>query len=512
MADPAVRATPIEDIEKYLNTARLTFNSGRSKPIAWRKQQLRALYRLIDENRDKIVDALQKDFRKPTTEATVLMSGLNHIVYCLENLPNWMKPEYPKKGLSEFGADLSINHEPFGVCLIIAPWNYPFELVFKPLTSAIAAGNVAVLKPSEITVNAANVITELIPMYLDNEAFFVVNGGVPETTALLERKFDHITYTGSTAVGKIIMSHAAKHLTPVILELGGKSPVVIDPKLSSADVARVCRRLVATKFFNAGQTCVAPDYVLCPPHLMEPLTTAIRENVLKYFGEDASQSPDFARIVNTNHTRRIGGLIDRQKVTPGSVVITGGKWDEATRYVEPTVIAGVRGDGPLMEQEIFGPALPIVQCAGIDEAIEFIRDGPHARPLALYVFTKDKATADQVHGSAVSGSVVINDATFQYAADSAPFGGIGASGMGTLHGKYGFMAYTHHKTVLAKPLTWFADHTDDFIGRFPPYSQKSLNALEKVAERRLPSEKNMVSTLLSVAAAGLSYLAKRWRS
>ncbi|KXS22136.1 aldehyde dehydrogenase [Gonapodya prolifera JEL478] len=508
MADSTFRATPIEDFDKIISTARSTFLSGRTKSLVWRKQQLRALYKLIDENSRAIVAALQRDLNKPTTEATVILD-LNHIVFCLENLDKWAKPDYPEKGITEIGAGLSVVHEPYGVCLIIAPWNYPFDLVFKPLTSALAAGNVAVLKPSEITPNAATLIAELVPKYLDREAIFVVNGGVKETTALLEKKFDHCTYTGSTAVGKIIMAAAAKHLTPVVLELGGKSPVVLDPKLTPAELTRAAKRLVNTKFFNAGQTCIAPDYVLCPPALLQPLSAAVRDIVSTYFGSDPSTSPDLARIVNKNHTRRIGQLIDQQRAQPGAIVITGGKWDESRCYIEPTIIAGVKKDGPLMSQEIFGPALPILECADVDAAIKFIREGE--RPLALYVFTSDSRVAEKVHNACVSGSVVINDATYQYAIDSAPFGGIGHSGMGSLHGKYGFLAYTHSKTVLEKPLTWFSEKMDELTGRFPPYNPKNLESLESLAKKKLPSENSAlvqgakIVAGLAVIAGAVSY-------
>ncbi|KAJ3344229.1 hypothetical protein HDU93_000019 [Gonapodya sp. JEL0774] len=497
------RATPINELDKIISTARATFDSGRTKSLKWRKEQLRALYRLIDENSKAIIAAVQKDFKKPTTEAA------------------WAKPDYPEKGLTETGAELSVHKEPFGVCLIIAPWNYPFDLIFKPLTSALAAGNAAVLKPSELTPNAAMLIAQLVPKYLDREAIFVVNGGVKETTALLEKRFDHITYTGSTTVGKIIMAAAAKYLTPVVLELGGKSPVIIDPALTPLDIARAAKRLVGTKFFNAGQTCIAPDYVLCPPHLLQPLVAEVRQNVLDFFGTDPSSSPDLARIVNRSHTRRIGALIDQQKVQPGSFLVTGGKWDEEKCFIEPTIIAGVKKDGPLMSQEIFGPVLPILECAGVDAAIDFVKAGE--RPLALYVFTKNKATAAKVHQSAVSGSVVVNDATYQYASDSAPFGvkvsfmnvngeGIGNSGMGSLHGKYGFLAYTHNKTVLEKPLDWFSEKMDGFTGRFPPYNEKNLATLESLAKRKLPAEGSLlvkVAGLVMVAAVGVAFYARR---
>ncbi|KXS22462.1 aldehyde dehydrogenase family 3 member B1 [Gonapodya prolifera JEL478] len=479
-------STPVDKFDKIVATARATFLSGRTRSLSWRKEQLRALYRMLDENSDAIIQAVQRDFGKPTTEAFMVevILNLNHIVYCLKNIDKWTKPDHPEKGLMELGADLSIRHEPYGVSLIIAPWNYPWALIVKPLTCALTAGNVAICKPSELTPNCAALMGELFPKYLDRDAIFLVNGGVKQTVALLEKRFDHITFTGSTAVGKIIMAAATRHLTPVILELGGKSPVVIDPELSPADIARAGTRIVATKFFNSGQTCIAPDYILCPPHLLEPLAVAMREAVVRFYGQDPSSSPDLSRIVNRNHTRRIGMLIDQQKEEEGSVVVVGGNWDENKCFIEPTIIAGVDAYGPLMSQEIFGPVLPILESQSLNEAIDFIRE--RERPLALYIFTKNKATAEKIHGAAISGSVVINDATLQYGADSAPFGGVGHSGMGCLHGKYGFLSFSHQKTVLHKPLDWISEQIFENTGRYPPYTSKGLSRLETLIKQSLP--------------------------
>ncbi|KXS14550.1 hypothetical protein M427DRAFT_57463 [Gonapodya prolifera JEL478] len=495
------KASTPQEVDKVVATARKTFRSGRTKDIIWRKDQLRQLYRMIDENHAEIVDAVLHDFSKPRHESMLseVAMNLNHIAYTLKYLDSWVKPDYPEKGLTEMGSDLYVRKEPFGVCLIIAPWNYPFDLILKPLTSAIAAGNAAVCKPSELTPHCAMLLADLVPRYLDPEAVFVVNGGVKETTLLLEKRWDHITYTGSTTVGKIVMAAASKFVTPVVLELGGKSPVIIDGSLTAADMATVGKRLGGFKFFNDGQTCIAPDYVLCPPHLVAPLADNVSKYVESAYGADPSTSPDLAKIINKSHTRRIGRLIDKQVAVSGTVVASGGVWDEKTSYVSPTILTGVRGDGPIMSGEIFGPVLPIVEVDGVDSAIDFVLD--RERPLALYIFSKDKSFIGKILDQVTSGGVVVNDSVLHGAIDSAPFGGIGASGQGMLHGKYGFDSYSHHRTVLHRPLNWVSTKMDDLGGRFPPYSDQATDQAIGMLKKPLPRPSRFPQWLISISVA-----------
>jgi aldehyde dehydrogenase (NAD+) len=356
-----------------------------------------------------------------------------------------------------------IEPEPKGVVLIIAPWNYPLSMVVAPLVGAVAAGNCAAMKPSEITTHTSTALAAILPRYLDKDAFAVVEGGVPETTELLEQKFDHILYTGNERVAQIVMTAAAKHLTPVTLELGGKSPCIID---KSADIEVAASRIAWGKFINAGQTCVAPDHVLVHRDVATQFIDAITRRIKDFYGEDASQSPDYCRIASERHAARFARLLEGQKIHHG------GRVDVASRFVEPTIVLDPPVDSALMTEEIFGPVLPVITVDEMHHAIKFVADRP--KPLALYVFTKSKALEDAVLDRISAGSVCINDAVIFMVSPELPFGGVGNSGMGRYTGWYGFETFSHMRPVMKRSFRF------DAPIRYPPYTEKKERLMKLV--------------------------------
>ncbi len=436
--NPSTDLAVIPDTVKRL---RATYESGRTRPLEWRRQQLERLKALVTENGDELVEALQADLAKPELEAraTDVQIVAGECDMALKNLARWTRPEKVSTPLNLQPARSRIVREPLGVVLVIAPWNYPVQLLFSPLVGALAAGNAVVLKPSEITAHVSAALARLVPRYLDPDAVALIEGAVSETTALLEQRFDHIFYTGNGSVGRVVMEAAAKHLTPVTLELGGKSPCLVD---ESARLDVAARRIAWGKFMNAGQTCIAPDYVLVhasrEAELLEKLAAAIRE----FYGDDPKQTPDYARIASPRHHRRLTALLGS-----GEVVV-GGEADEAERYIAPTVLRGVDADAPVMADEIFGPILPVIAVESLDEAIEFVnrRD----KPLALYVFTESAETEARVVERTQSGGVCVNATIWHIANPYLPFGGVGPSGIGAYHGRATFECFSHRKSVLSK--------------------------------------------------------------
>ena len=344
-----------------------------------------------------------------------------------------------------------------GTVCIIAPWNYPVQLLFAPLVPALAAGNTAVLKPSEVTPTVSALIEELVPLYFDRHVVAVVTGAVEETTALLEQRFDHIFYTGNGKVGRVVMRAAAEHLTPVTLELGGKSPAIV---AEDANVAVAARRIAWAKFLNAGQTCVAPDYVLVHDSIEDEFLTALAEAVSTFYGADPRNSPDYARIVNHHHFDRLWRLIQDGGY---DTTVVGGNGDRESRYLAPTVLAGVKPDAAVMDDEIFGPILPVLTIGDVDEAIRFVND--REKPLALYAFSESDDVLDHVVANTTAGGVTLNHAVMHLAVPDLPFGGVGPSGMGAYHGKAGFDTFTHYKAVLDKPTR------PDPALMYPPYTK-----------------------------------------
>ncbi|GAA2333222.1 aldehyde dehydrogenase family protein [Streptomyces kunmingensis] len=434
----------VEHPADVVSRLRTTFRSGRTKPLSWRTEQLHGLRTMLTEHGQDLAAALLADLGKGEAEAfrTEIDFTVREIDHTLERLADWLRPE-PVDVPERLGPDATAwtVQDPLGVVLVIAPWNYPAQLLLAPVVGALAAGNCVVAKPSELAPATSRVIADLLPRHVDSDALAVVEGAVPETTALLEQHFDHIFYTGNGTVGRIVMRAAAEHLTPVTLELGGKSPAFVD---RDTDLATVAARLVSTKFLNAGQTCVAPDYVLTDPRTARELEGALEKAVQETFGSDPARTSAYGRIVNDRHFDRLTGLLGSGRV------VVGGEHDRATRYLAPTVLADVAPDSPVMAEEIFGPILPIVEVEDLDEAIAFINE--RDKPLALYAFTQSAAVRDRLIAETSSGGVGIGLPVAHLTVSDLPFGGVGESGMGRYHGRYSLETFSHRKAVLDKPL------------------------------------------------------------
>ncbi|OEV39870.1 aldehyde dehydrogenase [Kitasatospora aureofaciens] len=431
------------DADSVVKRLRATFRSGRTKPLDWRLDQLRALRTLLTEQSEAFLAALNADLGKGATEAyrTEIAFTLNELDHTVRHLEEWLRPKPAAVPDAFLPAQARVVRDPLGVVLIIAPWNYPLQLALAPLVGALAAGNTAVVKPSELAPATSAAIARLLPRYLDRQAVAVVEGAVPETSALLEQRFDHIFYTGNGAVGRIVMAAAAKHLTPVTLELGGKSPVVVEP---GVDLAVTAQRIARGKFLNAGQTCVAPDYVLAVGDTAPALAAELAAAVRAAHGDDPAGDPEYGRIVNERHFDRLTALLGEGRV------VTGASHDRATRYLAPTVLADVPPAAPVMQEEIFGPILPIITVPDLDAAIAFINE--RDKPLALYAFTDSDRTKQRLAEETSSGALVFGLPVSHLAVPELPFGGVGESGMGRYHGEYSIDTFSHAKAVLDKPL------------------------------------------------------------
>ncbi|XP_045429732.1 aldehyde dehydrogenase family 3 member B1 isoform X3 [Pipistrellus kuhlii] len=369
----------MDPFEDTLQRLREAFREGRTRSAEFRAAQLKGLDRFLREHKQQLQEALLQDLRKSAFEAELSELSISHaeINLALRNLRAWMKDEKVPRNLATQLDSAFVRKEPFGVVLIIAPWNYPLNLILVPLVGAIAAGNCVMLKPSEVSKNTEKILVEMLPRYLDRSCFAVVLGGPEETGQLLEHKFDYIFFTGSTRVGKIVMAAAAQHLTPVTLELGGKNPCYVD---DDCDPQTVANRVALFRYFNAGQTCVAPDYVLCSPAMQERLVPALQAAITRFYGEDPRASPDLGRIISDKHFQRLRGLLGCGRVA------VGGQSEESDRYIAPTVLVDVQETEPVMQEEIFGPILPIVTVSSLDEAVDFINR--REKPLALYAFSR----------------------------------------------------------------------------------------------------------------------------
>ncbi|XP_047372848.1 aldehyde dehydrogenase family 3 member B1 isoform X3 [Sciurus carolinensis] len=413
LSRPPSRMDPFEDTLRRLREA---FASGRTRPAEFRAAQLEGLGRFLRDNRQLLLDALAQDLHKSTFEAEVseIAISQSEVDLALRNLQAWMEDERVSKNLATQLDSAFIRKEPFGVALIIAPWNYPLNLTLVPLVGAIAAGNCVVLKPSEISKSIEKVLAEVLPRYLDQGCFAVVLGGPAETAQLLEQRFDHIFFTGSPSVGKIVMAAAAKHLTPVTLELGGKNPCYVD---DDCDPQTVANRVAWFRYFNAGQTCVAPDYVLCSPETRERLLPALQNAIARFYGDDPQRSPNLGRIINQKHFKRLQGLLGCGRVA------IGGQSDESERYIAPTVLVDVQETEPVMQEEIFGPILPLVSVRSLDDAIDFINR--REKPLALYAFSNSTQVVQRVLAQTSSGGFCGNDGFMHMTLASLPFGGVG---------------------------------------------------------------------------------------
>ncbi|XP_068193392.1 aldehyde dehydrogenase family 3 member B1 [Antennarius striatus] len=442
---------------------RSSFVSGVTKPEAFRQTQLMNAMSMLQENEQKIIEAMHKDLAKPKFEALLseFEMVINEIHYAITNLSTWMKPEYVSTNLATKFDDCFVRREPLGVVLVIGPWNYPLQLLFLPMIGAIAAGNCVIVKPSEVSPAAEALIAELIPKYLSQDCYAVVTGGSEETVALLKNRFDHIFFTGSQAVGRSILQAASVHLTPVTLELGGKSPCMI---FGQVNVTVAIRRLMWAKFFNAGQSCVAPDYVLCTPPTRDAMLPEISKVLEEFYTTDPQASPDFPRIVSPRHWTRLMDLLKKSK---GRVVVGGGGSPE-DRYIAPTVVVDVPADDALMQEEIFGPILPILTVGSVEEAIEFVKG--REKPLAVYVFSNSSAVVNQVLENTTSGGFCSNDGIVHITLPTLPFGGVGASGFGSYHGRWGFETFSHRRACMLRG--WALERLNGL--RYPPYTENKL--------------------------------------
>ncbi|NNU17442.1 aldehyde dehydrogenase family protein [Parvularcula sp. ZS-1/3] len=453
------------DYEETVARLRKTFHSGKTRSFAWRRQQLEALGNAVATNEARIKEALKADLGKPDLEAAVAEVDYltKECALAARKCESWSKPRGVGTPLSLMPSRSQMVPEPLGVALIIGAWNYPLQEVFGPLAGAIAAGNCAVLKPSELAPHASELLREIAAQVLDSDAFATVLGGAEETSALLEQRFDKIFYTGGARVGRIVMEAASKHLTPVTLELGGKSPAVV---AADADLEVTARRIAWAAFMNGGQLCVRPDHCLIEESVYEPFLETLEKTVREFYGEDMKASPDFARIVNERHFDRLVGLIGDSKV------LIGGEHDRSEKFLAPTVLRDVSPDAPSMQEEIFGPILPCLKVASIDEAISFINK--RDKPLALYAFTKSSDVSDRILNETSSGTLMINDAVMFQANHHLPFGGVGESGMGAFHGQHTFDCFSHLKAVMKRPFF------GDVSLRYPPYSERAAKLLRKL--------------------------------
>ena len=448
-----------QKIEAMINFQQKFFHSGITKNVEFRLDMLDRLKKAISKNEEKIFEALQKDLGKSQFESYVTEVGfvLSSISFMMKHLKEWMEPQSVKTPAHLQPAKSFIVREPYGSVLIIGPFNYPFQLIMDPLVGAIAAGNCAIVKPSEATVHTAKIVSDILTEIFPQDYVRVVEGGIKETNALIHASFDYIFFTGSAAVGKIVMKAAAERLTPVTLELGGKSPVIVD---QTANINRAAERIVWGKLVNNGQTCVAPDYVLVHENVKEKLQKEIIKCITVFYGEECAESIDYGRIINLKHFDRLATLINKEK----RHIVFGGNLNRDDLYISPTVLDGVAWDGPAMEEEIFGPVLPILTYRNLGEAIERIRQKP--KPLAAYLFSENEHAQDYFLENLSFGGGCINDTITHVGNIHLPFGGVGASGMNAYHGKASFDLFTHSKSILKK-----STKVPIRLG-YPPYGNK----------------------------------------
>ena len=443
--------------QEKLDEQRKYFLTGETRNIRHRKNNLKRLYEAIKENEDMILQALAEDLGKSRTEgyATEVGIVLNELRNAIRNVSKWTRKKSVPTALLHFPSRSYVIKEPIGSVLIMSPWNYPFQLTMVPFIGALAAGCTVIVKPSRYSQATSKAMKYIINDYFPEKECFLFEGGREVNTALLDLKWDYIFFTGSPSVGKIVLSKAAENLTPVTLELGGKSPVIIT---EHSDEVLAAKRLIYGKFLNLGQTCVAPDYILIHKSKTKRFLSEVEKGIKKAFGEDPISSPDYGKIINRHHYERLLGLIK------GSPVYYGGKSDDEKLKIAPTILFPVCVDEPVMQEEIFGPVMPVIEYEDLDEAIKFINDRPH--PLALYIFSDRKSEIEKVHGLTLFGGGCINDAIMHIVSHNLPFGGVGNSGMGSYHGKRSFDTFTHEKGIL-KHYKW-----PDITLRNPPYKGK----------------------------------------
>ncbi len=449
-------------IHAILEAQRNYFLQGHTQPLSVRKTILRKLKQLLRDNEERIAEAVYSDFGKSYFEVMQNELGLVYaeITQLLKKLNKWSAPQRPFTALVNLPGKSRVYPLPYGNVLVIAPWNYPVQLALIPVISALAAGNTVILKPSELTSETSALLATLMNSAFPRELLYVKEGGVEETGDLLSLRFDKIFFTGSTAVGKIVMKAAAAHLTPVTLELGGKNPVIVMP---DCDLKMTAKRLVWGKFHNGGQACVSPDHLYVHEDIADRLVEEMQKNIKKMYNGDAENCEALPSIVNDQHFDRIVGLIDQRKV------VTGGKSNREKLFIEPTVMTGVQPDDPVMQEEVFGPLMPVLTYDDPDALLEKLKREPS--PLALYIFTRNRRLATKIQQGFRSGGGMVNDTVVHFVNNTTPFGGMGESGMGNYHGKAGFECFSHRKTVMTKP-TWF-----ELWVKYPPYTKSKLKII-----------------------------------
>ncbi|MEI5907771.1 aldehyde dehydrogenase [Bacillus spongiae] len=453
-----------QPIEGLFQLQQSYFATGKTRPLIEREMTLKKLQTLIDEHENDILLALKKDLNKSETEAYMTEIAIikDEIKHLLKNFKKWAKPKKVKTALTHFGTKGVQVPEPYGTTLVIAPWNYPFQLAVSPMLGAIAAGNTVILKPSELTPNLSAVLVKIVNPHFDSGFLHVVEGGVEETQQLLEQKFDYIFFTGSVPVGKIVMEAASKHLTPVTLELGGKSPCIVH---HDVDLSLAAKRVAFGKLTNVGQTCIAPDYLYVHKSIKDDFILELQKAIHRFYGVNPIQNETYGKIVNERHFNRVKSYLKDGKI------LFGGNVDQTLHKIEPTLISPDRLDSPVMQEEIFGPVLPILEYESIDEVIDFVNGRP--KPLALYLFTKDAELQKRITTTISYGGGCINDTLMHIATPYLPFGGVGESGMGNYHGKNSFSTFSHYKSVL-KQTNLF-----DFSFRYPN-AKNGLKIIKKL--------------------------------
>jgi aldehyde dehydrogenase (NAD+) len=452
------------EIQSIVKAQKAFFNTGQTKDAEFRKAQLDVLQNAIRENRQKILTALQQDLSKSAYEGYLTEVGivLDEIRFVKKHLLKWAKARRVRTHLFQFPGSSYIYAEPYGVSLIISPWNYPFQLVVGPLIGSIAAGNCSIVKPSEYASHTARIFNEIISKNFNPGYIAVVEGQAETSQALLDEDFDYIFFTGSVSVGKIVMQAAARHLTPVTLELGGKSPCIVD---RDVDLTVTARRIVSGKFINAGQTCIAPDYLLVHQEIKSALLERIDFFIRRFYGANPQLSPDYPRIVNEKHFLRLTELMQAGKV------LTGGQSDRQSLFIAPTILDDIAWDDPIMQEEIFGPILPVLAYDNLSQAISRVKELP--KPLAFYYFSNNRQNGEKIIRDNSFGGGCINDTLLHFANPHLPFGGIGSSGIGSYHGKKSFETFSHQKSILKRSFRL------DAPLRYPPYGNK-LRILEKI--------------------------------
>lgn len=452
------------EIKELVKMQRKYYNTGKTRDISFRLEQLKKLKLVVLQNEEKILLALKKDLNKSEFEGFMTEVGMfySELDFAIKNIRKWSKTRRVRSSMVNFPSISKIIPQPYGVTLIMSPWNYPFQLALIPLVWSLAAGNCIIVKPSEYAVSTANIINDIIENNFSKEYIAVVQGNQEESEKLLLERFDYIFFTGSTNVGRIVMKSASNYLTPITLELGGKSPCII---LKDADIDLTAKRLTWGKLINAGQTCVAPDYVLVHEDRKNELIEKIKYYINKYFGDNPCNNEQFPKIINERHFKRIVSLIDTDKV------VYGGGYNSKTLKIEPTIVDNANWDDNIMKEEIFGPIFPILTYKDLDEVIQEIIKRPN--PLAVYIFTKNKYLEDKILEMIPSGGCCINDTITHIATNYLPFGGVGESGMGSYHGKSGFDTFTHYKSVLKKLNL-------DIPIRYAPYNDKLIKVLKKI--------------------------------